>query len=132
MKKGTLLGAFFACWQAERRLTSFQRVHKRLDLEDGLSWVGVGVDGDCFGLVVLLSFRVEFDFNLSTGAGCDWLLGTLRHRTSARTFALVQDEGSLPVLVNVKMCVTASPSSKVPKSCSYVSKTMDVVGPAGS
>ena len=97
-------------------LLRFGRVDEGLDFQDGLAWVGVGVDGDCFGLVVLLPFRVEFDFNLSTGAGCDWLLGTLRHRTSARTFALVQDEGlasSVGERENVCHCISLVQGAEV-------------------
>ena len=70
----------------------FRGIHKRLDLQDGLSWIGVGVDGDCLGLVVLLSFGIELDLDFTSSSWGDGLLGALRHSAPARAFALVQEE----------------------------------------
>lgn len=82
---------FFRC--VIRCLLRFGRVDEGLDLQDGLAWVGIRVDRDRFGLVVLLAFGIELDFNLAVGTGGDGLLGALRDGASTRAFALVQNEG---------------------------------------
>ena len=70
-----------------RCLLRFGRVDEGLDLQDGLAWVGIRVDRDRFGLIVLLAFGVELDFNLAVGTGGDGLLGALRDGASTRAFA---------------------------------------------
>ena len=82
MKKGTLLGAFLLSWQTFC-LLGFGGVHKRLDLKDGLSGIGVGVDGDRLGLVVLLAFGIEFDFNFAACTRSDGLFWALRYSATA-------------------------------------------------
>ena len=65
----------FSC--SLRALLGFGRVHKRLDLQDCLRGVCVGVDGDRLGLVVLLAFGIELDFNLTLRTRSDGCLGCL-------------------------------------------------------
>ena len=79
-KKRRPLGAFFS---HVVRLLRLGRIDESLDLQDGLSWVGVGVDRHRLGLGVLFALRVEFHFDF---AACSWrngLLWALGHGASA-------------------------------------------------
>ena len=70
-------------------------VHKRLDLQDCLSRVCVGVDGDRLGLVVLLAFGVELDFNLTLCAWGDGGFGALRARCTRKNLCTFRARGAL-------------------------------------
>ena len=85
-------------------------------------------------LVCLFFFPLELNFT-SISPSSPGAMGSLGH------FGTVQPQDPLqrsmmsglsPVLVNVKMCVTASPSSMVPKSQAFSAKVMEVEGPVSA
>ena len=79
-------------WEIERPLSTGLNLDKRLDGQERLSGVGVGVDGDLFGLLILLAFGVKLHLNLALLTGLNRLLRAFRHGASARALAVVDDE----------------------------------------
>lgn len=85
-------------------------------------------------LVCLFFFPLELNLT-SISPTSPGAIGSLGHWGTVQPQDPLQRSmmsGLSPVLVNLKMCVTASPSSMVPKSHAFSAKEIEVEGPAST